>query len=230
MSAAPAIRALLVAHGQPADPAAQEGPMREIAARTEALSGGLEVRGCTLAAKGSLEAALAGAARVLVYPFFMAGGWFVSRELPRRLAAAGARDPLIAGPLGAEPGLAALARRRIGAARRVLLAGHGSARSDASARSCEALAARLRRELPGVTLLTGYAEQAPFLEDSARALGGGLCLPFFALAGGHVGNDIPGALAAAEFQGETAPPIGHDPGAPALIAARLRALVPAAAA
>jgi sirohydrochlorin ferrochelatase len=70
-------------------------------------------------------------------------------------------------------------------------------------------------------IIAGFVEEAPFLEDQARTLGHGICLPFFALEAGHVIGDIPDAMEEAGFQGPILPPIGQHPDVPALIAAAL---------
>ena len=81
--------ALIVAHGSPSNPEQGEVDMQELAARVAVLLPGWRVRGVTLAAPGRLEAAVVELGGPVVYPFFMAGGWFTKVELPRRLAAAG---------------------------------------------------------------------------------------------------------------------------------------------
>jgi sirohydrochlorin ferrochelatase len=68
---------------------------------------------------------------------------------------------------------------------------------------------------------TGFVDQAPFLADAARIDGPALCLPFFASRAGHVGVDLPKALAEAEFPGPLLAPIGADAEAPGIIAAAL---------
>ena len=69
---------------------------------------GWTIRSATLAKIGSLEAALAALNDPLIYPFFMAEGWFTGRELPRRLAAAGKPDLTRLRPFGSDPALVAL--------------------------------------------------------------------------------------------------------------------------
>ncbi|MDT8345494.1 MAG: cobalamin biosynthesis protein CbiX, partial [Thermohalobaculum sp.] len=76
--------------------------MQALAAHVAGHLPGWRVRGATLAAPGALAAALAGlgGAPVLVYPHFMSDGWFVSDELPRRLAGAGGAGAEVLAPLG----------------------------------------------------------------------------------------------------------------------------------
>ncbi len=90
----PIHRALIVAHGQPSDPGPAEAALVRLAERVAAeLPAGWQVEAATLAAPGALEAALAragtGAAPLLIYPMFIADGWFTQVNLPARLRAAG---------------------------------------------------------------------------------------------------------------------------------------------
>ncbi len=222
-AAAAATRVVIVAHGQPSDPGPQQAVIESLAAAVGALLPGADLRGATLAAPGALKAAVAGALAPVVYPFFMAEGWFTRRELPRQLAAAGAEDARRMAPFGTEPGLTAFIDEVLAGVDLVLLAGHGSQRSKTSGDTLEAVAAGLRAAGRHQRVVTGYVEQAPWLADAARALGDGTCLPFFALSANHVTEDIPTALRAGGFDGPLLPPIGEHPGVPALIAARLRA-------
>lgn len=224
------LEAVIVAHGQPGDPEPQEAALRALAARVAAHLPGATVRGATLAQSGALEAALAGLAAPLVYPFFMAEGYFTGRARPARLRQAGARVRQTA-PFGTDPALPALmaGAARDGAAAAgidpagatLLLAAHGSQVSATSKDSVHAMAGALARLTPFRAVTVGLIEEPPFLAEAARGLGQALCLPFFALRAGHVVGDIPEALAKAGFAGPLLPPIGEHPGVPALIAAAL---------
>lgn len=222
----------MVAHGHPSAPEGPEAVLRRLARAVEArLPPGARVLGTTLATPGGLAAAVEAAgdrAPLLVYPFFMADGWFVSSELPRRLARCGAGGARVLPPLGLEPGLQWLAvRRAVGAAWRdsagaaVLLAAHGSPSDPRPARSARAAAATLRATRLFHEVRVGFVDEAPFLADAARGMGPAVCLPWFATRAGHVETDLPEALAAAGFDGPLLPPIGTDPSVPALIAAAL---------
>lgn len=221
--------ALIVAHGAPADPAPQEAVLQALAAATVPhLPPGWRIRGATLAAAGALEAALDGLHAPLIYPFFMAEGFFTGTLLPRRLVEAGAKDAQQIAPFGLDPALPALMARVALAANstapaqtNLLIAAHGSKVSRTSADSTHAMVAALGPLTGFARILPAFVEEAPFLEDQARALGHGICLPFFALEAGHVVGDIPEALEAAGFQGPILPPIGQHPDIPALIAAAL---------
>ena len=219
------MRAVIVSHGQPGDPGPQQQAIEFLADQVRAEAPNCEVTGATLAAPGALAAALTPGC--CVYPMFMAEGWFTGRELPRRIAEIGIRARILP-PFGSDPGLPALVRDILRAALdgraagdvAVLLAAHGSQRSQASFGATEAMAARLRPEFP--VMVTGYVEQKPFLADAARDLGTGICLPMFALRAEHVTDDLPQALDTAGFRGTLLDPVGLHPAVPGMIAAALR--------
>ena len=78
MADAPLLNALIVAHGQPSDPAPAEAALAALAARVQAHLPARSVGSATLAAPGALETALNRLAPGgAVYPFFMADGIFV---------------------------------------------------------------------------------------------------------------------------------------------------------
>jgi sirohydrochlorin ferrochelatase len=167
----------------------------------------------------------------MVYPMFMAGGWFPMTELPRRMEAAGAVDWAYLPPFGLDDRVQALvvtlaqeaaaAQGRTPAQTDILLAAHGSFRSAAPSEVAQAVAQRLKR--------AGFARADAFFIDQepriATAIGfgaGSVCLPFFAAEGGHVTDDLPEALAEAGFGGRMLPPLGLDARVPSLIAAALQ--------
>lgn len=214
-------RVVIAAHGQPSEPGPQEACLREMGARVSALLG-QPVAGATLAAPGALETALAGSEAALIYPLFMADGWFTRRELPRRLDAAGITGARQMVPFGADPALEGVIREATKGTRRLLLAGHGSQRAPTSIATCEAMADRLRASGACDLVMTGYVEQEPYITDVARQMGQGTCLPFFALEARHVTDDLPEAMQVSGFDGPLLPPLGRAPGVPALIAAAIR--------
>jgi len=228
--------ALLVAHGSPADPVPQEAAMRALAVRVAMFCPGWQIRGTTLAMPGALETAVAGftsaGSAPLIYPFFMAEGWFTGTMLPRRLSACGGGALHQLAPFGTDPTLAAMMAKaaQSGATAAglqpkqatLLIAAHGSKRSKPSADSTWAMVATLQETAGFARVTAGFVEQAPFLEDAARGGAPAVCLPFFALCAGHVGQDVPQALSAAGFRGAVLPPIGSAPGTAPLIAAALR--------
>lgn len=229
--------ALIVAHGQPSDPAPAEAEIAALAARVATHLPGWSVRSATLAAEGALAAAVAGpAAPLVVYPLFMADGWFTKTHLPERLAAAGAVGPIQLAPFGLDARVQALAvRLAVEAARAagrspaqtdVILAAHGSFRSDAPAAVARSVAARIAAEGGFRRVEAAFIDQTPQIAEVAATLSpGALCLPFFAARGGHVVDDLPQALAEASFDGTVLDPVGTDARVPELIASSLRAAV-----
>lgn len=240
-------RALIVAHGQPSEPDPAEAALARFAAAVAAELPGWALGSATLAAPGALEAAVARMARadagpgapLRIFPMFMAEGWFTRVNLPRRLeqaqAASGvAVDMAQCAPFGVLPGLLPLALDGLDAAlgaagwaveeTALVLAAHGSSRSAEPRRVAEAFGQRIAAARGFALLRCGFVEEAPQLAEAAHGLSArALCLPFFAAGGGHVETDVPAALATAGFAGRLLAPLGLAPGAPALVAAALRA-------
>ncbi len=224
--------ALIVAHGSPSDPAPQEHAMISLAADVAALLPDWRIRGATLAAEGSLSNALEDFEHPRILPFFMAEGWFTRTELPRRLVALGATGILRLPAFGHAPELPILCARAalegmeaadlVPRKSTLLLAAHGSQVARASAVGATAMASLLGRLGPFAQVLTGFVEEAPFLDQAARGLGPAVCLPFFALRASHVAEDVPHALKAAGFRGPLLPAIGERPEVPAILAAALK--------
>lgn len=216
--------AAIVAHGQPGDPGALQPELEGLAARVQALMPGWTVRGATLACRRSLSA-LDGVQ--LIYPQFMADGWFVRSETPRRLAEAGVEGARMIPPLGLDPDLpvigARVARDAAQAAgidpaqATLVVVGHGSKGSRASANSTRAFAEALPDGAGFATVTTAFIEEAPFLADVVPE-GPAVCLPFFATNGGHTTEDIPQGW---RGRGPVAPPIGMTDAIPPLIATAL---------
>ena len=220
--------AVITSHGQPSAPPPAEIHLASIAAKIADHLPGWEVRSATLSSKGFLEKAMEDNA--VVFPFFMAKGWFTGKVLPKRLGDIPFR---ITDPFGLLPGLpAATAQelKRVSEERgvplegnQILLAAHGSARGPKAAEAAQAFADRLRPLLPTSEIRTGFIEEAPFVADAAKDMKDhALCLPFFAQSGEHVREDIPEALQQAGFQGTLLPSLGAMSTAPALIAEAIR--------
>lgn len=221
--------AILVSHGQPSAPPPAEIHLAFMAAQVSDHLPGWEVRSATLSARGALEAAMVEGA--VIFPFFMARGYFTARVLPGRLKGWRYRMATPFGLLADLPAATAALLRRELATRgwdatgaEILLAAHGSARGPKAAEAAEAFAEALRAVLPEPKISTGYVEQSPFIDAAASPLGAqSLCLPFFAQSGEHVREDIPEALNAGRFTGSLLPSLGADPQAPRLIAAAIKA-------
>jgi sirohydrochlorin ferrochelatase len=217
--------AIIVAHGQPSDPRPAAAELAALAARVAGHLPGWQVRSVTLAEGG----ALAGVARAMdagvIFPMFMAGGWFTHVQIPARLAEAGVTGWRVLEPFGCDPALHELARTVVAEAGGgdVVLAAHGSFKSSVPSDIARHVAGLFGRDRPVSRVEVGFIDQMPQL-SGLRGFGpGALCLPFFAAAGGHVTEDIPRALAEAGFQGRILPPVGLDARVPALIARAIAA-------
>lgn len=203
--------------------------MADLARRIAAEAPGCDVAGATLAMPGALKAAVRDAG--LIYPMFMAEGWFTARQLPKKLAEAGAPGLRILPPFGTDPALPGLiaARARTAAEAEgwrpedttLLLSAHGSQVSQASFTITTRIAALVAPHF--ARIVTGFVEQQPFIAEAARRLTRAISLPLFALTAEHVTGDLPAALDRAGFTGPRLAPIGAAPEVPALIATALRA-------
>lgn len=228
--------ALIVAHGSPSDQETQEEALAALARRVSGRLDGWQIGGATLAAPGRFEAACDRLGAPLIYPFFMADGWFTRRILAAKAAQ---RGLTMLTPFGLDPALPNIAAARIRAETGgtipsgIVVAAHGSAVAASSAASARSFAARLgsvlaaeRREA-GPEIRTGYVEEPPYLADIATGCDGDwLCLPFFALDSGHVQGDIPEALTRAAFTGPVLPPLIAWEDTPDIIARSLRKAAP----
>ncbi|KGJ05584.1 Sirohydrochlorin ferrochelatase [Paracoccus halophilus] len=221
--------ALIVAHGQPGDPGPQQQAVEALAASVAAHMPQAQVRGATLAMPGALDIARDD---TLIYPMFMASGWFTRSELPRRLALAGAANARILPPFGADPGLPALCHALIAKAAHqqgwplaethLLIAAHGSGRSRAPAQAAQAMAQSLATHVAAASC--GFIEESPYITEAARNLPArSICLPLFATRAEHVTDDLPAALKKAAFQGITLPPVGLAATVPEMIANSIKA-------
>ena len=217
--------AVIVAHGSPSDPESQETALRTLAGKVEAHMEGWRIGSATLAAKGRLEAEIGDLGRPLIYPFFMARGWFTGQVLAKKARALGLR---MLEPFGVEPGLVCCAQAELrtqlaqngweASETALVVAAHGSAISRTSADSAYGFARALHSGMGFTATRTGFIEQPPFLKDVAQGLGQAICLPYFAQQSGHMEDDVPGALAAAGFDGPMLPPFIAWTDTPALIA------------
>jgi len=211
-------RAIIVAHGQPSDPGPAGAELEALAASVASLLPGWQIGAATLAEDGRLGREAAGAPGV-IFPLFMAGGWFTRVNIPARLAQAGASGWQMLEPFGCLPALHDLTVQiaRESGAGQVLLAAHGSFKSAVPSAIAGHVAGRIAAEL-GIRTDAAFIDQTPQLEAVQGYDSRAVCLPFFAMAGGHVMDDIPAALEKAGFAGQILPPVGLDPRVPKLIA------------
>lgn len=241
--------ALIVAHGQPSDPEPAEAALAALRDAVAAHLPGWTVLSATLAAPDALMAALrqGGPQGGLVYPMFMADGWFTRQHLPDRLSKA-CQAALFDGascgrdgcggaggcarwrclpPFGLDGAVQDLALRMAHEAGlppggQLLLAAHGSGRSSAPADVANAVALRLKEGLLLSRAEAAFIDQTPRLAEVSGFDRDAICLPFFAAEGEHVTDDLPNALAEAGFGGRVLPPLGRDARVPGLIAQALR--------
>lgn len=216
------IETLIVSHGQPSDPAPAEKALAEYAAHIQAAVPDHVIGSATLAAPGRLEACLTRMADGgVIYPLFMADGWFVRTALINRISDA-ALDIVVSimPPYGLSSRLPKVAANHVQKAMsatgndKLLIAAHGSAFGEAPAASARLFMERLQAELPEVQIDLGFLEQEPSIGEKAKALGAGtVCLPFFAMMGDHVKLDVPAALKMGGFEGPVLPSISHLDGA-----------------
>ena len=227
----------LAAHGERGG----EGANRPLIGRAEAMSG---FAGMTAVAAGvlkgepSIEQALAevaatGPDEILVYPFFMSDGYFVEKALPQRIRDAGLSPPTrILPPLGLDSGLPALmldaalaAAASAGydtAGSRLLIVGHGSQGSRASALATELMALKLANTGRFAEVTAAFLEEAPFIRDSLEGTRPPTVVAgFFSSDGLHAAEDVPEAIAWAGAEAVYCGAIGGHAGVTGLIGAAL---------
>ncbi|WP_170422501.1 CbiX/SirB N-terminal domain-containing protein [Ruegeria arenilitoris] len=212
--------ALIVAHGQPSDPEPAETALAAYAEEVDAFCDGVSVVSATLAAPGRLEARLDELPDdTVIYPLFMAKGWFVTSALPKRL---GARAVQILDPLGVDPNLPDLAAAALqdtlarhdwdAPETNLVIAAHGSGRSRNPSAVATEFASNLSEHVSFSSTRVGFVEEAPSIAEAASGAGDkALCLPFFACTGGHVLEDVPQELESAKFKGHVMPVVGDLP-------------------
>lgn len=225
---------LIVAHGQPSDPEPAAAELAALAGRIGGHLEGWRVASATLAEADALGARVAEMGEGgLVYPLFMAGGWFTKTHLPERLRAVGATDWRVMEPFGLDPLVQDLAEgivreAGLGAGGALLLAAHGSFRSPAPSEVAIAVAERIGRALGLARSEAAFIDQEPQLSQARGFDRDAVCLPFFAARGGHVIDDLPRALEEAGFEGRVLPALGLDARVPATIARAIRTAAAAA--
>lgn len=220
--------ALLVAHGQPSNPFPAARALEDLAMQVAAFLPRWNVRAATLAEPLAIARGVSGRDFGLVYPVFMARGWFTKVQIPGRLFEAGASRWKVLEPFGCDPKVQDLCVTlvRESGADAVILAAHGSSKSAEPSDVARHVAARIRAETGIERVEVGFIDQAPQLSTLTGFGPGAVCLPFFAAAGGHVEDDLPKALAEAGFRGRILPPVGADRRVPGLIASALLQGVP----
>ena len=221
--------ALIITHGQPSDPEMAEAALAGVAAQVGDILPAWQIGSATLAAEGRLAQVIGDLGPVgLVFPMFMACGWFTGTHLPKRLAAAGGAGWQLTMPMGCNPAIQGLATALVAEAMTqpaaetdLILAAHGSGRSDAPSVIAHAVARMIGRSLGLRSATAAFIDQNPRLADLPVHDQNTICLPYFAADGGHVQQDIPQALASAGYLGRTLRPLGVDARVPLLVAQTL---------
>ncbi|NVO54687.1 cobalamin biosynthesis protein CbiX [Rhodobacteraceae bacterium B1Z28] len=223
--------AIIVAHGQPSDPDPAEMALAAYANQVNMLARGVTVHSATLAAPGKLEAKMDSLPEdSVIYPLFMANGWFVTSALPKRI---GDHNLRILDPLGIDPELPELAADALREALSekhweahstdLVLAAHGSGRSRNPSFVASTFASELGKTLAFNSIRVGFVEEPPSISEAASGTREqSLCLPFFACTGGHVIEDVPEELESANFRGSLLPVVGELPQIQRQIAKKLR--------
>ncbi|MCB2135348.1 MAG: cobalamin biosynthesis protein CbiX [Rhodobacteraceae bacterium] len=224
--------AVIVAHGQPSDPAPAEATLGELAAAVRNQLPGWTVAGATLAQPGRLAEAIGDRKDALIFPFFMSDGWFINHVLPRDAEKSGVAPQQILRPFGCMAAshalaadIAADAAKAFGHPVRdttLILAAHGSGRSRNPAQVAAETAAAIGSRMAFRDIRLGFIEEAPYLDAAAQDTDArSLCLPLFVGRWGHVEKDIPAALERAGFAGHCLDPIGCHASVPAIVAEAL---------
>jgi sirohydrochlorin ferrochelatase len=175
------------------------------------------------------------AARVAVYPLFMANGFFVRVKLPKLLGESGFGDTEILPVFGLDPRLIDLIEHRLRSIASmqggrepqdfsIALIAHGSGSGDAGSRlATEAIAADLGYRLD-TALHVGFIEEAPFFEEVIGA-GCQIVVGLFVSAGTHALDDVAACVAKTPTVLHHVATVGDDAGVADMVEAALATLV-----
>ena len=224
---------LIVSHGYPTDPEPQEQFIRSLSQKVAAKTG-LKVQGATLAKTGALYKAITEMEKPVIFPYFMSDGWFVSVNLQNRIAATGLKNWRTLKPLGLLsdlPHLSAsvlkeqlLSEGMTLGRTKLIIAGHGSPTNPKPAHAVRQFAEAMRLTSLFSEVRVGFVDETPSLTDAFQVNGDAVILPFFAALAGHVLNDLPCAIDAANFKGLVLEPIGTWEQIPTLVSQSLQKL------
>ncbi|WP_333825424.1 sirohydrochlorin chelatase [Pinisolibacter sp.] len=177
----------------------------------------------------------AAAARVAVYPLFMANGFFVRVKLPKLLGESGFGDTEILPVFGLDPRLIDLIEHRLRSIASmqggrepkdfsIALIAHGSGSGDAGSRlASEAIAADLGYRLD-TRLHLGFIEEAPFFEEVIGA-SAEIVVGLFVSAGTHALDDVAACVAKTPSVLHHVATVGDDAGVADMVEAALATLV-----
>lgn len=230
--------ALIVAHGERGGKFDNE-LLRSLSKCVSAMTDGIHVAAGVLNGDPGLDDALEGFAaggyrELLVYPFFMSGGYFSGKVLPDRI---GAKDrPFdwrVLDPLGLDGSLPEVileegleGARREGwrpADTRLLLVGHGSTKSRASADAADLVARAVADRVVFGAVETAFIEEPPMVLDALKAsMAPTVVIGLFSGHGLHAQDDMAEALSASGVPAVYTGPIGAARGIAGIIACALR--------
>lgn len=220
---------LIVSHGSPSAPEAQERSIATLAERVAAHLPERVIAGATLAAPDALEAQIARLGHPVIFPLFMSDGYFIRHILAERIAPHGLET---LAPFGLLPGLPDLIVSRLARVLKakgwatedttLLIAAHGGQSSKGNPEACRTLKATLANRLNFRAIRLGFLENPPFVQDISGHLGQAICLSYFVQRAGHVLDDLPHSFARSGFEGVILPPLMEWPETPELIARALR--------
>lgn len=224
---------VLAAHGNRGEDTSNDETLRHAAALAgEAAFGSVSagfLKGEPLIEDAMRLAAEADAQQTLVYPLFMADGYFTQRLLPQRIEAAGIRSPWrLLRPFGFAAALPAFCERHaLVAARdagympeasRLLIVGHGSAKSSAASDAAYAFAERVRALSRFAVIDCGFIEETPFVGEAlAKDRRPTVVAGYFAGEGLHAALDVPEAINDYGGPAVSIGALGSFPDTPALI-------------
>jgi sirohydrochlorin ferrochelatase len=196
---------LLAAHGERGGGADNSGVER-LAAELSRREAAAEIGFGFIKGTPSIPDALRSlkAARLLVYPLFLADGYFTRIRLPQLIAQAGIHTDRIRTlpPLGLDPALASLVAAKASSTARaggyadqqvtVILLAHGSTKDAASRLATEALARQLGAAKPFAAISCAFLDEPPALADVVtRTPGPAVVVGLFAGEGLHGREDVP---------------------------------------
>lgn len=202
---------LLAAHGERRNGADNEGTLQLAAALAERAAASAVEIGFLKGSPSIAEAVqrLSGY-DLLVYPLFLADGYFTRKLLPRQLEEAGAfgrgRATCLLPPLGLDPTLADLILEAAGATAisqqwptyrtNLLLLAHGSSNNPASRLATEQMAETLAARNVFARVRVAFLEEPPALREAVAQLSEPVVVVgLFAGEGLHGGEDAPQLVA-----------------------------------
>ncbi len=188
-----------------------------LVARLREHAGFADVQACFLSKEPSLKKVSAALppGPVVIYPLFMADGYFVNKAIPHQLSESGiggAADEdaiTVLRPLGLHPGLPELVIRLAletaegagvdAGAHQLLLVAHGSKHEPASREVTEDLATKLRERDRFAGVSVSFLEEPPFVSEQLAAITRPvIVVGLFAGQGMHGAVDVPEAIAGSQ--------------------------------